>query len=146
MSTRNRMVMPEKNWKHGSILASYLIDAGYTVAVIGQAESSYDVAGSTYMSGDFNDVDAAIELIQTVLFSSGRMAGGAHLASTVGCNMLVMEVPDGIEKVRKFYDRMRLVNPPQFQMEKVTDYYWYDPQACSPKGFGVPSEVATKGT
>jgi hypothetical protein len=126
-----------KNWPHCQLIADAVKAQGLTFATIGGSGVSYHLDGEQYHSGDdFRDVDAAIELIQNCQLYFSQDSGCAHLASTVGCNMAVLDVPDiycgrtgdGPLSTRTFYDRMKLVNP-DFNMLRIDRKLWNDPQA-----------------
>jgi hypothetical protein len=105
IGVRARGMHPQKNWPHWPIVARSLSENGFTFAVIGCRETSYPLRGMACMSGDFGDLDAAVELLQNCRLFVGTDSGGAHLASLVnGCPMVVMDVPD---TVRHFIPRMQ---------------------------------------
>ena len=90
LSVRRREFAPERNWKHWQTLANALRDAGYTFAVAGGQSGSFNLSGQCFHTGyDFADTDSAIELMQKCKLYIGTDSGGSHLASTVGCNMLL---------------------------------------------------------
>ena len=66
--------------------------------------TSYPLPNATCMSGDYGDVDAAVELLQSCRLFIGTDSGAAHLASLVNaCPMIVQQCPSGS---RNFIDRM----------------------------------------
>lgn len=126
IGTRSRQFLAMKNWPHGQKLADALRSNGYTYAVIGSRATSYALEGQTCISGDYGDVDAAIELLRSCQLFCGQDSGGAHLATTVGADCVVWDVPDFAAcTTRKFFDRMRLVNQ-DHQMTRITDDKWND--------------------
>jgi hypothetical protein len=122
IGTRARQFMPEKNWPHAQLIADWCREHDLSYAVIGTRQNSYPLDGMACMSGDFGDVDAAIELLQNCRLFVGTDSGSAHLAATVGCRMFVQAVPE----LRSFIDaRMAIVNPGR--VTGVPDWAWDRP-------------------
>lgn len=125
IGTRARQFMPRKNWPYAQLIGDWLRNQELTFAVIGTRASSYAVDGMKYpMSGDYGDIDAAVELLQNCRCFVGIDSGAAHLASTVGCPMVVQAVPDS----RSFImGRMAVVNPGK--VTEVPETAWDHPEA-----------------
>lgn len=132
IGVRNRQFCPEKNWPHWQAVADRLAAAGYTFAVMGAKETSLDLAGQSYHTGDL-DTEAAIELLQKCRLYIGSDSGGSHLAATVGAPMLVFRLER--DDHRNFLPRMALVNP---QNVEIVDG-WNDPQAVADRALHILS-------
>ena len=121
IGTRARRMDVSKNWQHWGQVARALQAMGMTIAVIGTRETSYPIDGAV-MSGDYGDVDAAVELLQNCTLFLGGDSGCAHLAAAVGAKMLVMPVPVS----KRYLSRMELANPGR--VDFFPDDFWNDPQ------------------
>ena len=88
IGTRKRDFCPEKNWPHWQAIADAMTSNGYSFAVIGARTTSIDLQGQVLHSGDY-DTDAAIELLENCRLFIGSDTGSAHLAATVGAEMIV---------------------------------------------------------
>lgn len=106
IATRQRDIQPEKNYQHWQVIADWLDLQHMTYAVIGDRKgSSPPLRGQRYMSGDFGDLDAAVELLQSCKVFIGTDSGGAHLAALAnGCPMIIQNIQP---KFRNFIDSMR---------------------------------------
>lgn len=132
IGTRSRGLLPENNWQGCHSIAAALRARGLTYATIAHPSVGYHLDGEACMSGDYPDIDAAIELIQNCKFYFSQDSGCAHLASTVGCDMAVLEVPahwtapDGstVEK-RSFVERMQSANPGR-TVQPIPQGLWND--------------------
>lgn len=133
IGTRKREFAPEKNWQHWQRVADALEDASLTFAVIGEKSTSEDLTGQECHTGDL-DTDAAIELLQNCRLYIGTDSGGSHLASTVGCPMLVFREPRN--GMRDFVPRMQLVNPGR--VEHLADG-WDEPDAVIARALAILS-------
>lgn len=123
IGTRKRDFLPEKNWPHAQAVADWCRDRGLTYAVIGTRGSSYPLDGQQCMSGDYGDVDAAIELLQSCQLFVATDSGSSHLAATVGCRMIVQAVPAS----RCYVERMDRINPGRVAEVSADD--WNRPEA-----------------
>jgi hypothetical protein len=104
IGVRARGAAPDRNYTHWPVIARGLRERGLTYAVIGMRATSYPLPNATCMSGDYGDVDAAVELLQSCRLFIGTDSGAAHLASLVNaCPMIVQQCPSGS---RNFIDRM----------------------------------------
>jgi len=121
LGIRRREFCPEKNWAHWEYLAGYFAGRGYSVGVVGTHDTSERPLCASVHSGDF-DTDAAIELIQNCRLFLSSDTGGAHLAATVGCPMVVFR--ETSKSNRDMRPRMREVNP---DIECLPDEAWGDP-------------------
>lgn len=93
LGVRHRECQPVRNWEHWRTVAAKLEAAGLTFAVIGQRDTSLDLPGQSYHSGDY-DTDAAIELMQNCKLYVGTDTGSSHLAAAVGVPMLIFRETD----------------------------------------------------
>ena len=132
LGLRNRKLLNEKNWPHAAKLVKWIKDSGLSCAIIGTRENSPNINGMSY-SGDYGDIDAAIEIIGNAKLFFGQDSGAAHLAATVGAKMIVLDMPehgDPDDNARgcnqPFFDRMRLVNQ-DHRMIRISNKRWHDP-------------------
>lgn len=107
LAPRARAFAPEKNWTGFEAVAQAITAAGYTFATVGGADTAQDLPGQVYHTR--GDCDAAIELMQNCRLYIGTDSGASHLASTVGCPMLVFREP--ANGMRDFVPRMQRINP-----------------------------------
>lgn len=109
LGVRHREFAPERNWPHWQRVADAITAAGYTFAVIGNKETSRDLAGQVCHSGDF-DTAAAVELLRNCKLYIGQDSGNSHLAAAVGARMLVFrETSSGSRDLVDGY--MKRINP-----------------------------------
>ena len=110
IGVRHREFAADRNWprENWNRVADALAAAGLSFAVIGRRETSYDLPGQEFHTGDYADTDAAIETLQNCRLFVGSCSGAAHLAAAVGARMLVFRYDDG---QTRFIDRMETVNP-----------------------------------
>lgn len=92
LGVRYRDFHHEKNYPHWNAIAAGLRAEGIRFAVVGGRAGSLHLDGEEWHSGDL-DTDAAIEGIQNCRLWVSTDTGSAHLASTVGCNMIVIREP-----------------------------------------------------
>jgi len=141
IGVRNRQFCPEKNWPHCQAVADRLTAAGYTFAVMGAKETSFDLAGQSFHTGDLDlSTDAAIELLQNCRLYIGSDSGGSHLAATVGAPMLVFRLER--DDHRNFLPRMALVNPQNVEIVAG----WNDPQAVADRALQILSGQSLRPT
>lgn len=107
LGVRHRQLAPDRNWHHWQAIGEALTANGYTFAVVGSRETSFDVAGQVLHTGD-HDTDATIELMRNCALWVGSDTGSSHLASTVGCRMLLIH-PRPVAS--SYIPRMTEVNP-----------------------------------
>lgn len=107
IGTRKRGMAVEKNWEHWAAVGRALQAAGLSVAVIGTREMSYPIEGAE-LSGDYGDVDAAVELLQNCKLFIGPDSGSAHLA-TLAPAPHVMVLPHPYST--RYLPRMAAVHP-----------------------------------
>jgi hypothetical protein len=112
LGIRQRDFCPQKNWprRYWQRLADAITAAGFTVAVAGRRPHTHDLDGITHHAGDYPDTDAAIELIQGCRLFIGTDTGVAHLASLVGCPMLLFR--EEARQYRNYIPRMIRTNHP----------------------------------
>ncbi len=89
LGIRWRRFAEEKNWHHWQAVGDAIVEAGFTFAVIGVRPTTLDLPAQSHHSSDYADTDAAIELLQNCRLFVGSDTGTAHLAATVGADMLV---------------------------------------------------------
>lgn len=89
LGVRCREFHPEKNFRHWPAVAAGLKAEGIRFAVVGGKPGSLHLDGEEFHTGDM-DTDAAVEAIQNCKLWASTDTGSAHLASTVGCNMIVI--------------------------------------------------------
>lgn len=94
LGVRRRDFTPERNWPHWQQVAHALTANGYTFAVAGHRQTSFDLDGQRYHTGDY-DTDAAVESIQNCRLYVGTDTGVSHLAAAVGAPMLVLRTDAG---------------------------------------------------
>jgi hypothetical protein len=123
IGTRSREFLPWKNWRHAQTIADWCMENHLSFAVIGTRASSYPLIGQTCMSGDYGDVDAAIELLENCRLFVSTDSGSAHLAATVGARMVVQCVPNS----RCYCQRMRAINPGR--VTEIPAEEWGNPAA-----------------
>src|SRR5690606_22428800 len=87
LAPRARAFGAERTWQHLAAVAQSTTPAGDTFAAVGGKDSAQDLPGQVYHTR--GDCDAAIELMQNCRLYIGTDSGASHLASTVGCPMLV---------------------------------------------------------
>lgn len=123
LGIRDRDFAPERNWprEHWQRVADAITGAGLTFAVVGRRDTSFDLDGQQFHTGDF-DTDAAVELLQSATLFVGSDSGAAHLASTIGTRMLTFRHHSS----RVFVDRMAKVNPGRVEF---LPHAWNDPNA-----------------
>jgi hypothetical protein len=140
IGTRKRELNARQNWSHCQLIADACKARGLTFATIAHPEVGYHLDGETCMSGEFESMDAAIQLLQSAKFYFSQDSGCAHLASTVGIDMAVLKVPHKIwaEELarangtpvpvygRDFIDRMIEVNFDR-QTIKIEPEKWFEP-------------------
>lgn len=124
LGVRVRQMGAERNWprERWQCVANAITRAGYTFAVVGRHETSINLDGQEFHTGDYPDTDAAVELLQSCRLFVGSDSGAAHLASTVGAPMLVFRHQAG----RTFVERMAMVNPGRVAFMPDA---WDDPDA-----------------
>jgi hypothetical protein len=121
IGTRARKMDVTKNWSHWQRVAAALQARGLTVAVIGTRDNSYPIPGAI-MSGDYGDVDAAVDLLQNCRLYLGTDSGSSHLASICGPQMLVLPV----QVSKRYLPRMQEANPSR--VEFFPDACWDNPE------------------
>jgi len=94
LGIRQRQIFPERNWPHWQSVADALELAGRTFGVVAARETSHDLGGQQFHTGDF-DTDAAIEALKNCRLYVGTDTGVSHLAATVGVPMLVFRTELG---------------------------------------------------
>jgi hypothetical protein len=110
IGTRFRKMGEQKNYVGWEQVASYLTSKGLTFAIIGSNESSYDLEGSICMSGDYCDLDAAVELLQNCKLFIGTDSGAAHLAALVNHSPIIIQKVPTVNMTTTtdvFIDKMR---------------------------------------
>ncbi len=134
IGTRNLPLLPEKNYQHWQKLADTLTEMGLTFAVIGTRDSSYALKHMKYMSGDFGDWDAAIELLQNCNLFVSTDSGSAHLASVVdACPMIIQAVPKPPEETEWGFTTnwgwiRRMKKTASQRIVELGAEFWDDPQ------------------
>lgn len=83
---------PEEKWQK---IVDKLIKNGFSVASIGQKETSYDLKGVSYNSWDNNrPTDAMISMLQNCKLFIGTDTGTSHVATMCGCPMIIFRKQD----------------------------------------------------
>ncbi len=113
LGVRHRQLFTERNWPAWHRTAEALTAQGISFAVIGAKPTSLDLPGQVCHSGDL-DTDAAVELLQNCRLYVGTDSGNSHLASTVGCEMLLFREEQSGS--RNLVPRMEQVNPGRIQL------------------------------
>lgn len=108
LGIRVRQFMPERNWPHWQAIADALSLAGRTFGVVAARETSHDVGGQQFHTGDY-DADATIEALKNCRLYVGTDTGISHLAATVGVPMLIFRTSAG--HTRDMTEQMRQRNP-----------------------------------
>jgi hypothetical protein len=118
---RKRDHAPQRNWQHWVKVVSYLEDNNLTYGIVGQQETSYEFPKAQYPSWDYQDSDAAIEMLSNCKLYIGTDTGVSHLASLVKAPMLVFRYPSPGD----YTFRMRLNQPKSFQ---IVEQGWTRPE------------------
>jgi hypothetical protein len=125
IGTRRREMCPDKNYQHYPAIADYLNKRGITFAIIGNRETSFPLTGMKYMSGDYDDLNSAIELLQNCKLYVGQDSGGAHLASLCKGSDMIVQIVRG-DKHRRFIGH--IIENTNRKVTLVHDSYWENPQ------------------
>lgn len=144
---RKREFAPDKNWKHWPIVAEAIHRSGYTLAVIGDRATSFDLPHQVCHTGDL-DTDAAVELLQNCRLYLGTDSGASHLAAAVGAKMLVTRTDGSFN--RDLRPRMAEANPgpdPRRWYSQHEEDRWISDNIPLPQDGGFFVEVgASDGT
>lgn len=84
-----------RNFRHWQPLADHLVSRGFTFAVIGNADTSFEVRGATIVNWKHpNKTDVMISLLKQCGLYIGTDTGPTHLAALLGVPMLVFRNPN----------------------------------------------------
>jgi hypothetical protein len=89
IGARLRQHVPERNFHHWQAVVDGLIAEGLSVSVVGREEVTVPISGLQIRSWDYDDLDAAIELLQNCRLFLGTDSGVTHMAVLAGVPILV---------------------------------------------------------
>jgi len=141
LGIRERQFCPAKNWdvKNWQHIADKIIKAGYTVAVAGKRPYTNDVKGQVVHSGDWAETSASVELLESCKLYIGSDSGISHLASLVGCRMIVFR-EEGM-KYRSYIHRM-IETAGHANVTELCNV-WSDPEFIVSKALSILSTLTT---
>ena len=90
IAPRYRTHGEHRNFEHWSAVAEGLMDAGYTVAAVGAKETSVDIPNLSDYSWNHDNLDSAIELMQSAKLVVTTESGMGHLAVLAGAPLKVI--------------------------------------------------------
>lgn len=132
IAPRNRELGPDRNWPedYWITMLSAIEKAGYSYAISGAKDSSYDFSGAKYRTWEFPDASAEIELLQKCKMFVGLNSGVSHLACFLKCPSMIMFRGGWTNPFSSYF---KWANPsmifvpevdaePQYMAEKIIDH------------------------